>query len=274
MKRRIFLMSDIHLCHIGWYGIDPLERMKKLVEDVKNENKIFPIDAIFILGDMSLDYWECPPYGSYSVDGISNTARFLKEFASDFPCKYYFIPGNHEQYTHDDWKLITGAERQFYVLWDDIIIFMLDNFGDNLNASEHNHGTYSYTNVQYVRSVMSKYSDKRAILCAHDFDIKAEPDEFAELVRDERIIALFAGHNHRSDVNELEEKFENKKLIRTGQYSYTGAHPIESSMWGFRELVYENGRISTAYITPENIYIDGGNKIVHKYGKQDKAILR
>jgi len=273
MKKRIILMSDVHLCHADWYGPDSETRLRKMVEDLKAENEKFPIDMIFILGDMSLDYWECPPYGSYSVNGISNTEKFIKEIAIDFPCPFYFIPGNHEQYSHEDWERLMGAKRQFYVIWDDIIIFMLDNFGDNLNAEEHNHGTYSFTDVKYIKNVMAEHPDKKAVLCAHDFDVRGETDEFKALVREETVLGMFAGHIHYSYIEQLSEEYGNKKIYRTGQYSYTNANPVSESMWGFRELVKKGNSLETAYITPENKYFDGGKEITHKYGKQECAVI-
>lgn len=272
---KILLFSDTHLCHADWYGVTSRERMERLVANLTEEFRRESFEAIFMLGDYSLDYWECGPlYGSYSNGGVSNTEVFLRDYASRFPVPFYFIPGNHEQYTNEDWERITGAKRQFHIVLGDCLFFMLDTFGDNLNAPEHNHGTYSFADTAYIKRVTALYPGKKVFLCAHDFALSAERDEFKRLVRETpEIVALFAGHTHKSEIIAAGDEYGGKYLCRTGNYSYSiMPNPIDS-MWGWRELVIDGGSVKTAYVVPENTIILGGEKVTVKYHRQDEAEL-
>lgn len=274
---RILLISDVHLCHVNWYGRSSEMRLEKMLADINEEHKKQPIDMILMLGDYSLDYWECAPYGSYSVNGISNTQRFIKDYVTRFPCPTYLLPGNHEQYTHEAWRRLTGFKRQFSVIYENNLFLMLDNFGDNLNAKEHNHGTYSYADVAYIKAEMEKHPDKRVFLCAHDFYFAKENEEFKKLVReDDRILALFGGHTHVSHIEPMGEELGNKCLFRTGEYSYCDHRTTspDKSIWGFRELILEPNCVSTAYIIPQNEIIHDNQLLNIPYHKQDDAIIR
>ena len=272
---RILLISDVHLCHANWYGRTSEARLEKMLIDINEEHKKQPIDMILMLGDYSLDYWECPPYGTYSVNGISNTQRFIKEFVSRFPCPAYLLPGNHEQYTHEDWERLTGFKRQFSVVYENNLFLMLDTFGDNLDSKEHNHGTYSFGDVDYIKAEMAKHPGKRVFLCAHDFFFATETEEFKKLVREnDSVLALFGGHTHVSRIEPMGPELGNKCLFRTGEYSYTSAASIDESVWGFRELILEPDCVSTAYIIPQN-EIKLKDQIINiPYHKQDDAIIK
>lgn len=272
---KVLLISDTHLCHSDWYGVTSPNRMEKLISDLAVEYDREPYNAILLLGDYSLDYWECGPlYGSYSNGGVSNTAAFLRDYVPRFPCRSYFIPGNHEQYTHSDWERITGAKRQLYVTLGDSVFLMLDNFNANLNAPEHNHGTYSFSDTEYISSVMEQYPDKKVFLCAHDFAFADECDVFKRLVRENnRILGLFAGHTHKSEILPMGSEYGGKCLYRTGNYSYSGEKNPADSMWGWRELIVGDKTVSTAYVVPNSTVMVGGEQITVKYHRQDAAEL-
>lgn len=260
---KVLFLSDTHLCHIAWYGMDSRSRMEKLVADLCDEYSREPYKAIFMLGDYSLDYWECGPlYGSYSNGGVSNTASFLRDYVSRFPCPAYFIPGNHEQYTHEDWEHITGSKRSFSVTLGDTVFIMLDNFGENLNAPEHNHGTYSYSDTAFIRGVKEQNPGKKIFLCAHDFALASERDEFKRMVCETpEIIAMFAGHMHKSGIIPAGDEYGGKFLCRTGNYSYSSMPNPADSMWGWRELVICGNKITTAYVVPGSTVDFGAGQV-------------
>ena len=272
---KVLFLSDTHLCHISWYGWDSRARMEKLVCDLRKEYERKPYDAILMLGDYSLDYWEVGPlYGSYSNGGVSNTAAFIEDYVSQFPCPTYLIPGNHEQYTHEDWEKITGAKRSFAVNVGDCVFVMLDNFGENLNAPVHNHGTYSFSDTDFIFRTIEQNPGKKVFLCAHHFALEHERDEFKRLVREtDTIVAMFAGHTHKSDIICAGDEYGGKLLCRTGNYSYSSMPNPADSMWGWRELVAVGDELTTAYVVPESTVDFGAGKVTVPFHRQDAAEL-
>ena len=99
-----------------------------------------------------------------------------------------------------------------------------------------------------------------------------ESEEFAQLLREEdRIIAMFAGHTHLSNIVNLGEKYGNKCVIYDGAFSYS--RDIEHTRWGFRELRFEDGKVTTAYLTPPSEITLNGELARHKGGSQDEMVL-
>jgi len=274
-KKRYLIASDIHWCHIDWYGVPTEERMARFVRHVKEEYEKEPFEALLLLGDYSLDHWKWNIKGSWLAEGKSYTKVFTDRVVA--PLKELGIPlamiaGNHEQYGEVLWHAITGYARRDYVVCDDVLFILPDTFGTELDPTEHSDGKYLPADVAYIREIMAKYPDHRVILCAHHFAPAAESEEFRALVRDEeRILCLFGGHVHKSDVVELGDEWGGKALLYTGNYSYnTGKEEhAQVSMWGFRDLYLSEDTLLSRYITPENVITLCGQEIVHPYGVQD-----
>ena len=271
---RILFASDLHHCHMAWHGVESDDRMARLTQAIKDEYEREPFDLFLMLGDYSLDFWAWSTKGCYVNEGKSYTAEFVNKIKDALPCPFYMIPGNHEQYGHEKWKEITGCERRAAIVYRDALFILLDNYGADLDPTEHSDGTYTPTDITYVKEQMAAHTDaKHVFLCAHEFDMRYEGEDFKALVREEdRIVALLAGHTHLSAIIPLGEACGNKLLLRTGQFSYSGN--IKESRWGWSELRFENnGMISTAYITPPgDVVID--NTLCHNdRGEQDGAVL-
>lgn len=273
MMLRILFVSDIHYCHKSWHGQEPKAIMEHMIDALNREYQEEPYDMVLMLGDYSLDHWGWRP-GCYINEGVSYTERFIKEFAPKIPCPFYMIPGNHEQYGNDLWKSITGFERRMTVAYRDNLFIMLDNFGADLDPTEHSDGTYTPSDVAYIREQMAQYPNvEHVFLCAHEFYMDQESEEFKALLREEkRILALLAGHTHLSNIIPLGEECGNKLLLRTGQYSYSS--DIKNSHRGWRELRFEDdGSIRSDYITPACEYVIDGQTVLGEYGKQDGVTL-
>lgn len=272
--RRIMITSDLHYCEPVWYEVTSEDRMSRLIRDLNEEYKKEPFDMMLMLGDYSLDFWVCPPFGSVLNRGMSYTEKFMQEVYPQLPpCPKYMIAGNHEQYGNENWKRITGHERRVTVPYGDYLFIILDNFGGDLDPSENSDGTYTPSDLGYIRKQMAEHPDTKVFLCAHEFNMEKEPLEFAEFLKTEdRIICLFAGHTHRSDIIDLGESCGHKCLIRDGQFSYS--RDIENSRWGWRELrFHDDGSVSTAYITPDSDMVLGGIMCHHEGGRQDEMML-
>ena len=82
---RILFATDIHNCHDDYYDIPTVTRMNLFVDNVINEYRENPFEALILLGDYSLDHWGWKILGSYIEQGLSNTEIFAKEYPSDYP---------------------------------------------------------------------------------------------------------------------------------------------------------------------------------------------
>ena len=274
-RKRILIASDIHWCHLEWYGVSNEERMERFVRHVEEEYEKDPFEALLLLGDYSLDHWAWNIKGCWLTEGRSNTKLFsdhvlgkLKKLGVPMAA----IGGNHEQYGNVLWHELTGFYRTDAVVVDDYLFILPDTFGANLDPTEHSDGTYCGTDMTFVREQMEKHPDKKVILCAHHFEPARESEEFKTLVReDDRILCLFGGHVHRSKVVELGEEWGNKALLYTGNYSYNGGkNPPTESMWGFRDLILTEDTLTSRYITPANTIKMKDEVIEHPYGYQDE----
>lgn len=271
---RIMITSDLHYCEPVWYEVTSEDRMQRLIRDLGAEYKKDPFDMLLMLGDYSLDFWVCPPFGSVLNRGTSYTEKFMKDVYPHLPpCPKYMIAGNHEQYGHENWKRITGHERRTTVPYGDYLFIILDNFGGDLDPTINSDGTYTPSDLTYIREQMAAYPGTKVFLCAHEFNMDKETPEFCELLKtEERIICLFAGHTHLSHIIDLGEACGHKCLIRDGQFSYS--RDIENSRWGWRELCFhEDGSVTTAYITPDSDMVLGGVMCHHEGGRQDEMVL-
>ena len=274
-KHRFLIASDIHLCHLDWYGVPTAERMARFVRHVEEEYQKDPFEALLLLGDYSLDHWKWNIKGCWLTEGKSNTRTFAQTCVSQLQklgVPIAMIAGNHEQYGEALWTELTGYRRLDHLVCGDFLFILPDTFGVDLDPTEHSDGAYCPAQIDFIRETMARYPEKKVVLCAHHFAPERESEELRTLVReDDRILCLFGGHVHRSSVVELGEDWGNKALLYTGNYSYnTGKEAnAEASFWGFRDLIVDGDTLLSRYITPENRAVIEGQEIFHAYGMQD-----
>lgn len=258
----IIIMSDVHLCHLNWYGIDSPTRMQTMVDQLNAYNLTNPYSNILFLGDYSLDFWAYQVGGSYLHNGVSNTSNLIKNYFSQLSCQsYYMIPGNHEQYSSLRWKEITGFDRQYSVVLGGWLFIMLDNFAGYLDPDYDNDGYYSQSDVNFIKKQMEKYPDIPVVLCAHYFSEYGESSEFKSLVKDnDRIAALFCGHDHSINFKTLGDEYGNKVLFHDGNFSYaSNGVDVADCMWGWCDVYFNDTELTVQYYTPQNtIYPNGG----------------
>lgn len=270
MEERLIFCSDVHLCHIDWYGITSAERMTNLIEKLNEFHLQKPYEKVVFLGDYSLDFWAWDIYGSYLREGINNTEKFIKKYASKLNAPYHLMPGNHEQYGDEKWQEMTGFKRDCAFVEGGYLIICCDNFSGILDPDFHTDGEYSPTKLDFVKSQMQKNPDLPVILCSHYFDSKKEPPEFFEFLRNEkRIVFLICGHDHIVDVTSFGEKADNVKLFHDGHYSYTGGslNP-KDVMMGFCEVILKEDGVDIKYVEPENTITVDGKTHHHAYREQ------
>ena len=255
MRKRIIIASDIHYCQRDWYGWDKDERMEHFLASLEAEYQRDPYDMILMLGDYSLDHWKWQEKGTYLTIGRSYTKEFVEKYCSRLKVPYYMIPGNHEQYGEEKWREITGFSRQFSVEYGEYLFVMLDTYAGNLDPTEHHDGVFTRIDAEYLRSEMESHPNHKIILCSHMFDIAGESDEVKELVKDERVLCLFCGHTHGTNIVKLPEELGHKRVIFTGNY---GESANLDCMCGFRDLVITDHELTSSYyVYPfEGVYAD------------------
>jgi len=108
MKRtRVIIMSDIHYCESGWYGVSRDEKANELCADLKCEYERDPYSALLLLGDYSLDHWAWSTKGTYLTRGVSDTRLFRERYLDRLVpegVEIRMIAGNHEQYGNELWQ--------------------------------------------------------------------------------------------------------------------------------------------------------------------------
>ncbi len=257
--KRVLIVTDVHYCPQQEYGgITRDEKLEILLKQINDEYLKEPFEFILFLGDYSLDHWQWLTKGTWLTSGKSYTAEFVKKLCALLPTPYYMLPGNHEQYGKEKWKEITGFSRNMEVITDDYLFILWDSFGADLDPTEHTDGTYTKIDVKRVRELMDKHPDKKVILCSHWFS-PADTKEEKELLCDPRIICLFVGHSHRSDVIELSEEYGKKKVIQCGSWAAVSPEDDEH-LWGVRDVCLFSDKLITRYLVAENELSQNGEK--------------
>lgn len=250
---RVIISSDIHYTYLQeWYGTSYNVRIQHWVDTIKKEHAENPIDLLVINGDISLDYWING--GSVIKNNQSTSKNFVKNFVSKLPddIPVFIIPGNHEQYSDEDWLTITGNHREGHLLVGGRLFIFLDTFGGDLDPDYHHDGKYIGANVSYIEEVMAQNPNSDVYLIAHHFDTSKETSAFRTLVRtNDRIKGLFAGHTHKSAVIELGSAWGNKTVAQTGNFAYF-KDSAKESFWGFRELIITDENAYSQYIIAES----------------------
>ena len=132
---RFLIASDIHLCHLDWYGVPTEERMVRFVHHVQEEYAKDPFEAILLLGDYSLDHWKWNIKGCWLTEGKSNTRTFAQSYVAQLEklgVPIVMIAGNHEQYGEALWTELTGYRRRDHLVC--AVIFLYFNGTDSTFA--------------------------------------------------------------------------------------------------------------------------------------------
>ena len=182
---RVMLSSDIHCTHLlEWYGVNYRDRMQLWVDAILAEHEERPIDLLILNGDLSLDHWQHNGGGSWLNEERSTSEEFIDDFVSQLPDEIaiFIMPGNHEQFSNEDWEYIAGNDRYgYYVLGEHLFVF-LDNFAGELDPDYHHDGVYTGVDMDFLNEVMEAHPDKNVWLVAHYFDMSKESAEFKELL--------------------------------------------------------------------------------------------
>ncbi len=232
-------------------GFTQQEKITQAKSDILKEHEKSPIDAIFVLGDLSID--------DYSFRNLpKNYCKELKEkLFGSLPCPVFAIAGNHDSYPDEMWKEIFGYGRQYFVKLGDYVFIMADTFNSG-NAKNPSGSKYTSPDISFIKSVMDSHKDCKFFICAHYFKNECEED-FLHLLNDERVICLFRGHTH---IHECVTLKNGKKLFDIGGYGYSGFKTDygyefsffdEKWAWGY-EVVEIQKSITISHVTPKRMY--------------------
>ena len=273
-KLRVIVTSDMHYSmlqqHNKYYGYSRGPRMQLWVDAIKYEHQKDPIDLIIINGDVSFDH--IYDYGSYTKYKVKDTQFFVNDYVSQLRAlgiPVFVMAGNHEQFNNEQWKEMTGNDRQCSYAIEGNLFIMLDTFATDLEPNYAGEARYTPVDVEYVKSEMAKYPDHQVWLISHYFDKTAESEEFKALLKGEsRIKGLFGGHTHQNDAIKLGSEFGGKVIAQTGNFSYTyytavppviNMEDVKNSFWGFRDLTIMPEAAISNYIIAEveNAQVNG-----------------
>ena len=252
---RVIISSDIHCTNLQeWYNVRFRNRMQHWVDTILKEHAENPIDLLIINGDISLDYWinggSVLTYGEDRATAKIFINNYLSQLPEEIPV--YVLPGNHEQYSNEDWLALTGNNRQGYMFVGGKLFICLDNFAGELDPTYNHDGVYTGTDVAYVNELMEAYPDCDVYLIAHHFDTTKESAAFRKLLKEnDRIKGLFSGHTHKTAIIELGAAYGNKTIAQTGNFAYF-KDSAKESFWGFRELVITDTDAYSQYIIGES----------------------
>lgn len=259
---RILLTSDMHCTDLlDWYGVRDEDRLQAWVDGVLTEHARQPFDLILIPGDISLDYHDCKtPWDKGHSTGKIFMEKYLSQLPKEVPVR--IIAGNHEQFPNEDWKALTGYDRENYAVVGKHLFLMLDSFNARLAHDYDSKDVYTPMNMDFIRSLMAQYPAHDVWLVSHFFHMAKESEEFRRLVAEnDRVRGLFMGHTHRCGVIPLGEEYKNKTIAQTGNFSYTTGD-IHTTFWGFRDLLITPEKAVSRYLQTENdVVID--EELVH-----------
>jgi hypothetical protein len=171
------------------------------------------------------------------------------------------IAGNHEQYSYEQWEEIVGNERQEYYVLGNNLFLVVDTFRGELDPDYHHDGKYVGVDMDFVNEVLAEHGDKDIWIMGHYFDMSQESEEFKALLRDNlNVRGLFQGHTHQTSIIDLGEEYNDLTIAQTGNFAYTKAADIESSFWGFRDLIITADGAKSGYIVVESEAVINGKQ--------------
>jgi hypothetical protein len=264
---RVLVTSDLHYTNLGsgYYGVNRNDRLQAWVDDVLAEHARSPFDLIVVNGDVSLDYWGWNGGGSYQRNPkVSDTDNFMKKFVSQLPADVPVIvlPGNHELYTNEKWKELTGNDRNTSFVLGENLFIMPDTFAGAIDpkyvGGGKNDAPYSPVDMDFVNGVLAENPNaKRIFLISHHFDLEHESAAFKIFLQnDKRIVGLFSGHTHATSVKNT--GINGLTIAQTGNYASSGDKTVENFRWGFRDIYISKSTTMSRYFIPENtFYVNG-----------------
>jgi 3',5'-cyclic AMP phosphodiesterase CpdA len=281
LKQRFLLFSDVHytteeteeeykkiypnsitsLAAGNAFGKTQKEKVEKVYSDICEEHRRSPLDAVLVLGDLSLDDYD------YRNLPVNYCKRFKNECMDRLPAKAFAIPGNHDSYPNELWKDVFGYDRQYVLEFDNTVFLMADTFAST-PASKTDPCGGSVRNPiddEFLRASLEKYKGKKIFICAHHIDDSLITEEGKRLIEEsDDVVFMYRGHVHIHNVLKLKGACESVPLIDIGGYGYTGKvfngkydfNVYDYSIaWGYQILEIYDDKIRTYHVKVDNRYV-------------------
>lgn len=238
------------------FGYTQDEKIQTIVDDIDAFNKREPIEAVFVLGDLSLD-----DYGFRNLPA-SYLEKFKKDVINKSDYDFHAIAGNHDSYPNGEWKKIMGHDRQYSVKVGDAAFIMLDTFAPDPATGASGSG-YMGIDMEWLENEIAKYPDETIFLCSHYYKPAVTDLKFKKLLKEnDRIVCMFRAHTHLNEVLAPEE-MNYKFLIDIGGYGYMGDDTSGSYdfnqfnhdwAWGYQVLEWNDTEVHTYHVKTARTY--------------------
>ena len=104
------------------FGKTQRQKIEKIYEDIMEEQRRSPLDAVLVLGDLSIDDYD------FRQLPISYCKKFKEDCMDRLPMPSYAIPGNHDSWPNEMWKEMMGYDREYALEFGDCVFLMADTF--------------------------------------------------------------------------------------------------------------------------------------------------
>ncbi len=281
LKQRFLLVSDVHYSTEETYeelkkiypeaktsaasgnafGKKQREKIEKVYSDIMREHSRSPLDAVLVLGDLSIDDYD------YRSLPISYVKKFKQDCMDRLPMSAYAIPGNHDSWPNELWREMMGYDRQYVLEFKDAVFIMADTFAGTPAKKDDPASGSAATSLDedFLRVNLEKYKGKQIFLCAHYIGNSLITDEGCRLIRESTdVVCMFRGHVHVHNVCDMGDNFNHVKLIDIGGYGYGGTlHDGKYDFnvfdqrwaWGYQIIEIYDDKIRTYHVKTDNKYI-------------------
>ena len=243
------------------FGKTQRGKVEKIYEDIMEENRRSPIDAVLVLGDLSIDDYDhrCLP--------ISYCKKFKEDCMDRLPMPSYALPGNHDSWPNEMWKEMMGYDREYAVEFGDCVFVMADTFASTPCNPKDPYGGSPINPIHddFLRECLEKYKGKKIFICAHHIDGYRITDEGKKLIKESGdVVFMFRGHVHINSVTDMGEECGNVKLFDIGGYGYAGQvydgkytfNVFDFQWaWGYQIIEVYDDKIKTYHVKVDNKYI-------------------
>ena len=241
---RVFLSSDVHSGHV-YYNFDPEQRLQEYVDFVNAEHKKQAFDLMIFMGDYSLDYWING--GTVLHQDRRDAKTFVDKWVSQLPdVPKFFLAGNHEQYSDEEWQAITGNARSGCVKLGDNTFVLLDAFAGDLDPKKDADGTYVNLDYTAIQTAVDENPNGNVWVMAHFIDHGGESANFKRTIaNNDAVRGMFMGHRHSRDLIQAGAAYGNKVIAQTGNFADSRN---EGCIWGFRDLIITGKSAVSRYL--------------------------
>ena len=294
LKQRFLLVSDMHYTTDEKkldgakvsaaagpaFGKTQREKVEKIYNDIMRENEKSKLDAVFVLGDLSIDDYD------FRNLPFNFCEKFKNEVMDRLPCPAYALPGNHDSYTNEIWKSVMGYDRKYSLEIGDSAFIMDDSFSA-VPANPKNPASgspFTPTDAAFLSDCLKKHAGKKIFLCSHYFNHSQKDLSLSEECRtlienSSDLLMMFCGHTHVNTVTSA----LGKQLVDIGGYGYSGKFIDgrydfnifdKAWAWGYQILEIYDDSVKTYHVTTDNTYFaTNGVFEIEKY-VSDEIVLK